>query len=270
MHEVLIHVRDFESHTPAAAFGVRLTARLGASATAVHARPKPFLFPPEFELMTDSAATARKTVRSAVEAKHDFVAWATSLGVSRCEWLVARGKPVNALAQAAMRHDLMVLDHGDADWGAPWDLPGLIIGVDIPCIVVPHHGAQFEPFGRIAIGWNGSPEATRAVYAALPFLAGKQVLLLWGEERDKDRRVRWEPRFDILEYLRRKGASVEQRAVNAGYDDVATVLLEEADAFGADVLVMGAYGRTRFGEWMLGGATRHVLAWAKIPLLLRR
>jgi nucleotide-binding universal stress UspA family protein len=39
--------------------------------------------------------------------------------------------------------------------------------------------------------------------------------------------------------------------------------------FRADMLVMGAYGRSRFSEWMLGGATRHVLTWADIPVLMR-
>lgn len=38
---------------------------------------------------------------------------------------------------------------------------------------------------------------------------------------------------------------------------------------GAELLVMGAYGCSRFSEWVLGGATRHVLAWAKLPVLLR-
>ena len=271
MKDLLIHVRDFESRTPAAGFGIRLAAKFGSSVTAVYACPEPNYVAPAYtpELMTAIMENTRQLVKNAVQARQGFVEWAATLGVPQCEWLVAEGGPADALVQAATRHDLMVLDHGDEERGSPWDIPGLILRAGVPCIVVPHHGTHFEPFERIAIAWNGSPEAMRAVHSALPFLQGKQVLLLWGEEREKYHGVEWDPPFNINEYLHRRGVMVEQRAVSAKHDDVGGVLLDEAMRFRADLLVMGAYGRTRFSEWMLGGATRHVLAWANIPVLLR-
>jgi nucleotide-binding universal stress UspA family protein len=271
MKDILIHVRDCELRPPAARFGVGLAANLGAAVTAVYACPELSYAAPMFspEVLTAIVETTRQLVQEAVAARSPFVEWAAALGVPQCEWVVAQGVAADALTQAAARHDLMVLDHGDEERGSPWDIPGLILKVSVPCIVVPHHGAHFEPFERIAIAWNGSPEAMRAVHSALPFLRGKQVLLLWGEEREKYQGVEWDPPFDINEYLRRRGVTVEQRMVAASPDDVGRVLLEEALQFRADLLVMGAYGRTRFSEWMLGGATRHVLAWASIPVLLR-
>lgn len=270
MRDILIHVRDFESHSPAAHFGVHLAAKFGASVTTVYACPMSNYVGPMFapDLMTAVMENTRRLVRDAVQAKQKFVEWAASQGVPQFEWLVAEGEPVDALVQAATRNDLLVLDHGDENRGSPWGTPGLILKVGVPCIVVPHGGAHFAPFDRIAIGWNGSPEAMRAVHAALPFLQGKQVLLLWGEEREKYNSVEWEPPFNIHAYLQRRGVTVEQHMVAAKHDEVGTALLEEAMQFRADLLVMGAYGRTRFSEWMLGGATRHMLAWANIPVLL--
>jgi nucleotide-binding universal stress UspA family protein len=271
MKDILIHVRDFEKHTPAGFFGTRLAATFGASVTGVYACPQPLYIAPSFEpeLMTEAIQNARELVKDAVQARQSFLDWTASLGVPQSEWVVAEGAVSDALAQAATRHDLLVLDHAEDDDGSAWDIPGVILKTGIPCIVLPHHGVHYTPFERIAIGWNGSPEAMRAVHAALPFLQGKQALLLWGEERGLYHGVDWDPPFNIMDYLRRHGVAAEQRNVTAKHDDVGAVLLEEAMKFRSELLVMGAYGRSRFSEWMLGGATRHVLTWADIPVLLR-
>lgn len=271
MKDILIHVRDFGKRTPAAHFGVRLAATLGASVTGVYACPRPLYIAPAYgpELMAEAVNNARELVKDAVQAKQSFLDWAASLGVSQSEWLVAEGPVGDALAQAATRHDLLVLDHAEDDHGSAWDIPGVILKTDVPCIVLPHHGVHYGPFERIAIGWNGSPEAMRAVHAALPFLRGKQALLLWGEEPDRYHGVDWDPPFNIMEYLRKHGVAAERHNVTEKRDDVGAVLLEQAMKFGAQLFVMGAYGRSRFSEWMLGGATRHVLTWADVPVLLR-
>ncbi len=271
MKDILIHVRDFEKRTPAAHFGVRLAATLGATVTGVYAAPQPVYIAPAFEpeLMAEAIRNVRELVKDAVQAKQPFLDWAASLGVPQSAWLVAEGSVSDALAQAATWHDLLVLDHPDDDSGSAWDIPGVVLKTGVPCIVLPHHGVHYGPFDRIAIGWNGSPEAMRAVHAALPFLQGKQVLLLWGEERDLYHGVDWDPPFNIMEYLRNHGVTAERHDITGKYDDVGGVLLEEVMKFGADLFVMGAYGRSRFSEWMLGGATRHVLTWADIPVLLR-
>jgi hypothetical protein len=271
MKDILIHVRDFEKRTPAAHFGVRLAATFGATVTGAYACPRPLYIAPAFEpeLMTEAIQNTRELVKDAVQAKQSFLDWAASLGVSQSEWLVAEAPVSHALAQAATRHDLLVLDHPEDDNGSAWDIPGVILKTGVPCIVLPHHGVHYTPFERIAIGWNGSPEAMRAVHSALPFLQGKHVLLMRGEESDKYSGVEWDPPFNIDEYLRHRGVTVVPHAITAQHDDAGAAILEEAMRFNADLLVMGAYGRSRFSEWMLGGATRHVLTWADIPVLLR-
>lgn len=124
MQDILIHVRNFESRTPAAGFGLHLAARIGAAVTAVYAYPEPSYVAPAYapELVSVIMENTRKLVQDAVQAKRAFVDWAASLGVARCEWLVAEGGPSDALTQAATRHDLMVLDHGNEKRGSPWDI----------------------------------------------------------------------------------------------------------------------------------------------------
>jgi len=271
MHDILVHVRDFEQHTPAARFGMQLAASRGASVTGVYTYLQPGYVAPAFEpeLMMDVVEVTRELARDASQARQPFMDWAASLGVRQCSWLVAKGSTGDALAQAATRHDLLVLDHADDQLGLAWDIPEIILNTGAPCIVVPHGGAEYKPFERIAIGWNGSPEAMRAVHAALPFLQGKQALLLCGEERGPYHGVEWDPPFHMMDYLRNHDVAAERCEVTGAGDGAGAALLEQAAAFGAELLVMGAYGRSRFSEWMLGGATRHALTAADIPVLLR-
>lgn len=273
MKDILIHVRDYQGHTPAAVFGVRLAATLGASATAVYPCPHPMRYVPGFDplMMTAYMENALELVKEAVQARSAIQAWAASLGIPQFDWVVVQGAASDALMQAATRHDLLVLDHALDDEDSPWDLPSLILRSAVPCIVLPRREILPEwQIRRVAVAWNGSPEAMRAIHAALPLLRGKEVLLLWGAaERDAGFGVEWDPPFHIQQYLQRHGIEAEQHTIAAKHDDVGTALLDASTKFGADLLVMGAYGRSRFSEWWLGGATRHVLTWANIPVLLR-
>jgi hypothetical protein len=122
---------------------------------------------------------------------------------------------------------------------------------------------------RIAVAWNGSPEAVRAVHAALPFLQrADEVLLLRGEPEELFQKVSWKPPFDIDAYLNRHGIHARPQDL-VDTDGIGEAMLEQTDRFHADLLVMGAYGRSRFSEWALGGATRHVLCNARLPVLFR-
>ncbi|TAN07623.1 MAG: universal stress protein [Rhodanobacteraceae bacterium] len=271
MQDILIRVRTCGLHTPALQFGVRLAAQLGAAVTAVYACPEPRYVAPAFhpEVMAALLQNTDELLREGVAARQAFLEWAARLKVAAADWLVARGPVAASLAEAAARHDLLILDHAESDRDTAGDLPGLVLRVRRPCIVVPLQGGQFEKFQRVAIAWNGSPEAMRAVHAALPLLGDAKVLLLRGEERPGRGPVDWHPPFEIGQYLRGLGLDVTQHAIEAKPDAAGAALLEEAMRFGAQLLVMGAYGRHRFSEWALGGATGDVLALARIPVLMR-
>lgn len=271
MKDILVYAREFQDRTPACRYAAPLAAAFGASMTGVYVCPSPLdlAFVYEAAFVATLVEDARAQVQDALASRRAFVDWAAAEGVPDVEWLVVEGNPVDALVRLATRHDLLVLDHPIGSRGDAWDLPGLILRAGIPCVVLPSQPVSYEPIVRAAIGWNDSPEATRAVHSALPFLQGKQVLLLRGEERDRYPRMACYPPFDIEGFLGRRGVSVESRNITAKPDDVGRALMEEAARFGAGLLVMGACGRARFSEWLLGGTTRGVLTWAKLPVWLQ-
>ena len=78
------------------------------------------------------------------------------------------------------------------------------------------------------------------------------------------------PPLDILDYLQRHGAKVEAKNLEAPDAEAGEAILQAALHDNADLIVMGAYGRSRLREWVLGGATRHVLGHMTIPVFMAR
>jgi nucleotide-binding universal stress UspA family protein len=124
---------------------------------------------------------------------------------------------------------------------------------------------------RILVAWNATRESIRAVADAMPLLVkAKAVEVLVVDHHRRPEGHGQEPGADIARHLARHGAQVEVRRVSSDGKDVGSLLLSQAAAFGADLLVMGAYGHTHLREWMFGGVTRTVLYEADLPVLMSR
>ncbi len=137
-----------------------------------------------------------------------------------------------------------------------------------PVLVVPHAGQHTGKFIRVVIAWDGGLAASRAIAGALPLLkqAGttEVVVLNTGESVDTHGE---QPGADLALYLARHGIKVnvvERRSTG----DAGEALLSAAADLGADLIVMGAYGHTRFREVVLGGVTRTVLHSMTVPVLM--
>ncbi len=138
--------------------------------------------------------------------------------------------------------------------------PTLVLPVDWPAARLPR---------RVVIGWNGSREATRAIADAIPFLIEAEAVHLVVVPEGKIRGLLGaDPGADISRHLARHGVAVTLTQL-AG-DDAGSLLLDHAHRHDADLLVMGASGQSRISEFIFGGATRRILAHAKIPVLLAR
>jgi nucleotide-binding universal stress UspA family protein len=116
---------------------------------------------------------------------------------------------------------------------------------------------------RVAIGWNGSAEAVRAMTGALSFLgtARETFVLTIGNEQEDARAV-----VDYLAWHDIKAKHVHI-GTRTGYG-IGYQLLTAAADLGADLLAMGGYGHTRWREFLFGGATREVVASSLLPVLL--
>jgi len=118
---------------------------------------------------------------------------------------------------------------------------------------------------RIAVAWNGSAEAGRAVAFALPLLQrAESVTILTLTE---DSRTVSAPAGELAAYLAWHGITAQAQVIHAG-SNAGSVLLEQCTALNADLLVMGAYTHSRLRQLILGGVTRHVLGHAQLPCLL--
>jgi nucleotide-binding universal stress UspA family protein len=184
-------------------------------------------------------------------------------------WIELTGRRDELIPARARVSNLTVLprshDQAPLELGAV--LEAALFGAGRPLLIVPPSGGGASG-NTIAIAWNGGTEAARAVGWALPFLeSAGAVHCLTAPTRRTSATVA----DDLADYLGWRGIACSQHAVAAQEGEtVAAALLRVAGEVGADLLVMGGYGRNRLSELVLGGVTRHVLAAAELPLLISR
>lgn len=118
---------------------------------------------------------------------------------------------------------------------------------------------------RIVIAWNGSTETARTVAMAMPYLAlAQQVTVLSIEGA-----MQPGPTGDELAAaLRQRGVAATARKMAASNRQAGEVFLAEANAADSDLLIKGAYTQSRLRQMIFGGATRHIIMEADIPVIL--
>ena len=141
-----------------------------------------------------------------------------------------------------------------------------------PVMIVPAEPAKLSLNGTIVAAWDGSAQAARAFNDALAFLkqAGRVVLLIAGQP-DPEAGGESEPRADgMVAHLKRHGVQAETLRVKRGEgeSDIGRLLLGEAKALDADMIVMGAFHHSRVRQFILGGVTLTMLEQATIPLFM--
>ena len=138
-----------------------------------------------------------------------------------------------------------------------------------PFLVVPYAG-RFPTIGeRVLVAWDGSREAARAVNDALPLLVeAKSVTVLSIDPPSASTAEEFVPGADLAIHLARHGVKAEATSIIADDMSIGDVLLSRAADWAIDLIVMGAYGHSRFRELLLGGATRSLLKTMTIPVLM--
>lgn len=209
----------------------------------------------------DNYRAQAQFVREALEAE------ANRVGVS-CEWRQEDGPALGLLRKHGRYCDLVVVSQPDTSReGARVEgFPGeLALTGGRPVLSIPFAGNHAGLGTNVLIAWNGSREAARAVHDAMPFLVkAKSVVVLSVDPRDNGHFAG----ADIATHLAHHGVMVEARHSVAPDVAVGDELLNMASDLGVDLLVMGAYGRSRLREAVLGGATRHMLRHMTIPVLM--
>ncbi|PWS39191.1 universal stress protein [Falsiroseomonas bella] len=187
------------------------------------------------------------------------------------EWRLAEGITGGELALHGRYADLVVVGQSgpeDATVGSA-AIEAALFQTGRPVLVVPHAGPVASLGKRVLVGWNASREASRALHDALPLIATAEsvTVLTINAEPGADSHGE-EPGADIARHLARHGLQVTVRRIVGAEISAGDMLLNEAADLGADLLVMGGYGHSRFREFMLGGATRTLLGQMTVPVLM--
>ncbi len=169
------------------------------------------------------------------------------------------------VAQYGRFADLILMGRGGPDDGTPETLEAALMDTGKPLLIAPAT-APSSLGRRIVIAWKDTPEAARAVSCALPFIAGAEQVTILTVLDDAD--AKDESGGRLLRALRWHNTAVQVRTPLRGSTSAADVLHREAEALGADLLVMGGYSHSRLREVVFGGFTRRTLGNAGIPVLM--
>lgn len=187
-------------------------------------------------------------------------------------WDIPAGDSQVAAARATRSADFVI-------FGQPEEMDGSRLDTDIflgavleggrPCLMLPRWINPHAWGKRAVISWKGTPEAARAVQAALPFLKKAEAVRLCvanprGErEGEDDAGI-----ARIATYLQRHGVKVEEPVVRESWEGPDRMIVSEVEGFNADFLVLGAYEDPKWAEEIFGGVTARMVRDAKIPILM--
>lgn len=191
----------------------------------------------------------------------------------------------SAVAQAGAVGDLVALRARFADLvvlGQPYGkghgpeaeavLESALFDGQAPVLVMPEAIAQGKTGltlpKKIVVGWNQSREAMVAVRRALPFLKQADLVNIAVIDPPQHGPERSDPGGALCQMLVRHGVRAEVSVLARSMPQVSDVLKRHCRDISADLLVMGAYGHSRFREAILGGATRNMLEGAELPVLM--
>ena len=199
-----------------------------------------------------------------------FETLARSLNAPSLEARLVEEEAGLALALHGLCSDLIIVGQtrgGVSGLTTPTDVPEwLMLNSPVPVLVVPAHGEWSTVGTRIAVAWNGSNEARRAIGTALPLLCkADKVHLLMINAQEIVADAGDGPGAEMGRYLARQGVNAEID-IGATRGEPGEELVRASADCGVDLLVMGANGRPRLRELLMGGASRTVLASMQVPV----
>ncbi len=193
------------------------------------------------------------------------VRWSAESGVAQ---IADIGRHV---AHRARFSDLVVLPHPYGDErGAEAEpiVEAAMFEGHAPVLVVPEEAKPISVPRTAMIAWNESVEAMRAVRRALPFLKQSELVRIVVIDPPRHGPDRSDPGGMLSQMLARHGVKCEIDVLSKTMTRVSDILNRHASDTESDMIIMGAYGHSRFREAILGGATRNMLEKSAVPVFL--
>ncbi|MBP7814910.1 MAG: universal stress protein [Phenylobacterium sp.] len=278
LQDILLHIDTYPEPTSDAAIdaAVDVAALLGAQITALALRltipVKSNMIAEHLIGLTDLAR--EEEARSLAAATHGldrFKARAESRGVFRGVLLETTqfANFAQHVAQRARARDLCIVPVGGALDGQNEVAETLIFHSGRPVLLMRREAkVNAKLAGGVAVlAWDGSVPAAQAMADALPILRGMRqvrVLTIVNEKASATAGLAQ----DAARHLQAHGVETVIDEVDAKGEFISRVLDSYLARTEADLMVMGAYGRSRLREVILGGATEHMLRRAQLPVLM--
>lgn len=221
-------------------------------------------------LMQETLQKAREdaeAIDTAVQARmgSEAIRWASEGAVAQIAGLA------HIVARRARFSDLVILPRPYGPDCAVEDeavVETALFDAHTPVLILPA-GMDDAPAGkRIVVAWNQGAEALVAIRAALPLLKAAEMVNIAVIDPPQHGPDRSDPGGLVSQMLGRHGVRTEISVLAKTMPRVADVLARHVADVEADMVVMGAYGHSRFREAVLGGATRDMLEHATVPLLM--
>jgi nucleotide-binding universal stress UspA family protein len=221
---------------------------------------------------------AQAKARSAVAAQHfsDFCMRSTveicdvpgsAEGVT-ASWQAEDGHALRRIMFHARHNDLVVVGRARTANGLPADfLEELLLGCGRPVLIASSSPARAPaPTGTIMVCWKESAEAARAINAAMPFLIHARRVVIASVAETGENLA--EALSEVARQLAWNGVRAELRPLVATGAAIPGLLASAAQDCNADLMVLGAYGRSRMREILFGSCTQSVIHDAGMPVLL--
>ena len=280
---ILVPIRGDGKGENILAHAAALARRHNAHITAIHCRARPRDMIPygvvvpgplrrqiEEQAIELADAEERRLKELFLEAVRDLGLALSDDGVPprdrpTASWHEEQGKQADIIKSFGRLTDLVAVAKPDRDRNLGVNsLKAALFNTGRPVLLCPPAEARPEALGaRLAIAWNGSMQAARAVALTLPLLQeAEDVLVLDGGIAPRGATGE-----DLLTYLAIRGVEARREALETD-DNAGPALLDGARSAGADTLIMGAYSHSREHETIFGGTTQHVVDKGAIPVIM--
>jgi len=248
----------------------------GAHIVGIHAEPIPVAYSaavgfPDVAVIETATQAAEERTR---EIEAIFLGRMKAAGQSH-DWHGARsfsGDSGHACAAIARAADLVVAAQHNPNWASDetTGIESVLYEAGRPVLVVPHSGALTSTFSRVLVAWNGSREAARAAFDALPLIEEAETTEVFVVDPPEEGDDLSASAAALAEALSRHGAQVTVATDTSRGRGIEEVIRDRAAATGADLLVLGAYSHSWLRQLLFGGITRTVLQSMPIASLMSR
>jgi nucleotide-binding universal stress UspA family protein len=181
-----------------------------------------------------------------------------------CDFRIVNGDTPHEMIAEARHADLTVV--------GPWNparegqafAVDIVLGAGVPVLVVPAKVDHACIGTRVLVAWNGSRESSSALRNLLPVLTHDPLL----EIRTVQNKYAQPDAAALRRYLERHACRMDFKTVDDEGQSIPKWLISEAVQSACDLIVMGIYGHTRQGDFVLSDMSRYMLTHAPLPLLI--